>query len=476
MNYLQVGLLLALLGGCNSQETTGPATSPAQMPSAEQGWDIYNGGVYRYGPSIIVNDDGSIDAWFAAEGDRYGERRALFEKEDAHEPIRLTGDDKAAQRFVMDRPFYGLSVICPTWHSASSNLTLSLYQWNTDYGTTVAAAPVAVKDYIAFEDNAELLITMGEHIPAGEYLWMLSNPKDTPGVWKRSQAVTGVTSYLNGVVTEGSFEAWCLLEESGGGLYWDQAAYRRSVDGGKTWTPDQMVLKPTEGTRDHFSICDPGVVKYGDYYYIGYTSTEDPGMVYNHLYMCRGTSPTGPWEKWDGAGWGGSPEPIVTFNGTPTAWGVGEPSMVIVDGTLFLYYSWNDTGDESTTTRVATAPIDREDWPAHLTQHGTAINKSSIHAADHCDVKYRKDLGRFQAIHTASRISAQSHILLWESEDGITFKKVGALPGSLKPYLHNSGWSGDAQGHIDPATPQFIAYAYGPDWGAWKTAWHPLKF
>ncbi|MCM1255880.1 MAG: hypothetical protein NC221_07155, partial [Duncaniella sp.] len=38
---------------------------------AQNGWDIYEAGVYRYGPSFITNDDGSIDAWFAAPGSEY---------------------------------------------------------------------------------------------------------------------------------------------------------------------------------------------------------------------------------------------------------------------------------------------------------------------------------------------------------------------------------------------------------------------
>ena len=38
------------LGGCKSV---------LEIPVVETGWDIYTGGQYRYGPSIIVNKDGS---------------------------------------------------------------------------------------------------------------------------------------------------------------------------------------------------------------------------------------------------------------------------------------------------------------------------------------------------------------------------------------------------------------------------------
>ena len=49
-----------LLSGCGG--------TSLEIPVVEPGWDIYTGGVYRYGPSIIVEKDGSIDAWFAAPG------------------------------------------------------------------------------------------------------------------------------------------------------------------------------------------------------------------------------------------------------------------------------------------------------------------------------------------------------------------------------------------------------------------------
>lgn len=46
-------------------------------PSAQDGWDIFTGSGYRYGPSIIINDDGSIDAWFAAPGDYHHGESAI---------------------------------------------------------------------------------------------------------------------------------------------------------------------------------------------------------------------------------------------------------------------------------------------------------------------------------------------------------------------------------------------------------------
>jgi len=452
------------------------ASTYTDVPGIKTGWDIYTGGVYRYGPSIIINADGSIDGWFAAPGDIFGDRIKNFNDQDTQAATSLTTGASAAQKFSATDPFYAIQVSCPNWASTNSSLTLSLYHWNTDYNTTIAGTAIATVPYTNYNDNQSLEIINESNFPAGDYLWVLSDPSGSAGVWKKSGDKSGITNYFNGEIVNGCYSAWMLANKSSGAAYWDQVAYRHSTDGGVSWTADQMVLKPTEYSRDQLSVCDPGVAKWGGCYYLGYTSTEDSRGTDNHAYVCRSQSPTGPWEKWNGSGWGGLPQPVITYTGDKDFFGAGEPCMVVKNDTLYFYYTWNGGGNEEANTRLATASAKDENWPAHLTYHGTVINKSNIPGADHCDIKYRDDIKKFQAIHTASRMTASSYIVLWESGDGIVFRKVTELRGNLKPYLHNCGWSGDETGHIDPAKQQYISYAYGPNWANWNTFWNPLTF
>ena len=476
------GLIALIAMGCHTADPK--ADRPEEQPGkkgysevfkVKTGWDIYAGDGYRYGPSILANDDGSMDVWFAAPGDIFGTRVPLHAEAGAQTPVNLNGQNTAAQRFSNDRPFFGLSVACPSWGTDNSSLTLSLFEWKGDYAATIAAPALVSYRYESYADNQNLQLKRDGMFPAGEYLWLLDEPSGTAGVWQKEGDLAGVTNYLNGAERKGnSFQAYLMLDASSGGTYWDQAAYRRTTDGGKTWSAEQMALKPTEYSRDQLSICDPGAIKIGNYYYVGYTSTEDLRGLFNHAYVARSTSPTGPWEKWDGNGWGDHPQPVITFNGDADAWGAGEPSMVVNNDTLFFYYTWTDK--DRNETRVATVIASDEQWPAHLKLQGTAVDKTDIVGADHCDVKYRTDLKRYQAIHTASRLTANSYIILWESMDGIHFSKKAELRDHLEPYLHNCGWSGDIHGHLDPEKPQFLAYAYGPDWADWKTKWHPIDF
>ena len=469
---------IVLLVACKSasspaEVTDQPSETYNTVPGVKAGWDIYTGGVYRYGPSIIINSDGSIDAWFAAPGDLFGDKVKNFNDLDPQVAISLSTSFTAAQKFSATEPFYAIQVACPNWASTNSSLTLSLYQWKSDYNSTVSSPAISSVPFVNYNDNQNLSISNENKFPAGDYLWALSNPSGSAGVWKKSGIINGVTNYLNGEIVTGNYTSWMLMNKSSGNAYWDQVAYRRSVDNGVSWSDDQMVLKPTEYSRDQLSVCDPGVAKWGGYYYLGYTSTEDSRGTDNHVYVCRSLSPVGPWAKWNGSGWGGTPQPVVTYTDSPDYFGAGEPCMVVKNDTLFLYYSWNTN---ITTTRMATASASDANWPAHLKDRGTVINKSNITGADHCDIKYRDDLRKFQAIHTASRMTSASYIVLWESTDGLNFRKVAEIRDKLNPYLHNCGWSGDETGHLNPGKQQYISYAYGPNWANWKTAWHPLNF
>lgn len=440
------------------------------------GWNIYSGGAYRYGPSIIINDDGSIDAWFAAPGASYGKNHELSNTTGTSTAEGIYGDKTVAQKFTADIPFWGVSVTSPNWNGNPCGLTLSLYEWNGDtYREVVAQEPIASARFDNYADGQNLILSNDDKFPAGTYLWVLSDGKtQQSGVWLVDGEVSGVTSYRDGTPVSGNWRARWTEEKTTGETFWDQASYQRSTDGGRTWSEEVMTLLPTEFSSDHFSVCDPGVAYWNGYYYIGYTSTENPGMTENYAYVARGQNPDGPWEKWNGNGWGGDPEPVVVFDGTPTQFGAGEPSIVVLDDTIYFYYSWCDG---SVTTRVATASTNDPNWPGNLVHHGTAIDKSGVDGADHSDVKYREDIGKFQAINTASRMTANGYIMLWQSDDGLKFEKIAEIRDNIMPGCHNCGWSGDRQGHIRSGQQQYIAYAYGiGTWGVWNTRWAKINW
>ena len=263
---------------------------------------------------------------------------------------------------------------------------------------------------------------------------------------------------------DGTMDAWFAMTGCGS-QQWDWISYKHSADGGKTWSEEKCVLQPTPDSYDHYSCCDPGVIYFNGYYYIGYTSTVNANMCDNCIFVARSENPDGPFEKWNGSGWGGDkPMPIVFFSEPQNLWGHGEISFVELNGTLYMYYTLSGASGHSTQVSIANA-LD-ENWPATIEYKGIAVNGGSN---DSLDVKYVEEYGKFLAICTDDRLTTNSYLSFFESNDGITFEQVDIVKKNVYHYCHNSGMAGTKNGHITADMPTFAAYAYGPDWGVWNT-------
>jgi hypothetical protein len=279
------------------------------------------------------------------------------------------------------------------------------------------------------------------------------------------------------VNSDGSDDMWTCSPGSGGPA--DFIRYRHSTDNGHTWSADQIVLQPTAGSADSFSTCDPGVVEFGGYYYLSYTSTTSTSGRNNQVFVARSSSATGPFTKWNGTGWGGSPSPFITYTGDPSLYGIGEPSLVVVGTTLYIYYTFLGAVNQ---TRVATASTMNANWPSAVTDRGVAYNRPgpagdvNTLAEDSLDVKWVPALNKFIGVAVFNRLAAPSYIKLYESSDGFTFVEDPLTDGDRKTYAHNVGITGDASGHLDFNAANFISYAYGPNWGDWPLRLSPINF
>jgi len=265
---------------------------------------------------------------------------------------------------------------------------------------------------------------------------------------------------------DGSMDAW-FASNGNSGSEWDWITYRHFD--GEDWSSEKVVLRPSVGTKDHYSVCDPGVIYFDGYYYLGYTSTENAtyGGVENNIYVARSENPDGPFEKWNGEGWGGNPMPIVSYLDADLNWGAGEISFVIVHDKLYCYYTW--INEEGSFTKLSTAPLE-ENWPANLKGKGNVIYK--VNGQGSVDVAYNDEFEKFIAVCTEYSFQEISTLAVYESDDGKTFIQVDALEG-IEEYAHNLGISKKPDGHIDVDDELIIGYAYskqaGDPWGKWST-------
>lgn len=272
---------------------------------------------------------------------------------------------------------------------------------------------------------------------------------------------------------DGTIDAW-FARNGNNSTEWDWISYRHFD--GETWSDEEVVLKPTKKSKDHYSVCDPGVIYFNGYYYLGYTSTENStnGGVENCIYVARSENPNGPFEKWNGKSWGKKPEPIIVYDEDDLCWGAGEISFVIVDEELYCYYTWIDS--TGTYTKLAVANL-CNDWPTTLIEKGTVITK--INGQGSCDVAYNDEYGKFLAFCSENSFQEDSLIALYESNDGINFIQVARIDTNVMKYCHNLGISKSVEGHINMDDDVIIGYAYSKEdymiWGKWATRFHHAK-
>ena len=241
---------------------------------------------------------------------------------------------------------------------------------------------------------------------------------------------------------------------------WDWITYRHYD--GKNWSKEKIVLQPSGGDLDCYSTCDPAVICFGGYYYLGYTSTicSTDGGINNNIFVARSKNPDGPFEKWNGKGWGGDPWPLIHFEENNTSWGAGEPSFVIADDRLYIYYSWNCP--EGFLLKLSTAEL-TENWPLTVQYEGVVDGKYG----DSVDVCFNEKLHKFIGVNVEGFLSDNSGLRFMESDDGINFTESGVLKEHVSQFAHSCGIAKQPNGHIDLDKDLLIGYAYGKKWGQW---------
>ncbi len=273
----------------------------------------------------------------------------------------------------------------------------------------------------------------------------------------------------------------------------DCISYCRSEDNGLSFSKETLALCATPNSKDDLSVCDPDVFFYDGYYYLGYTSTINNTLdgICNNVFLARSKDPEGPYKKWDGAGWSDYPEPILYYDGLSAGWGIGEPSFVVLDDTLYLFATVDGyTADylRLRTTQLWTVSLSDKNWPAHFESKGCALNRTDTPTdndsvsendpekyifsdCDSLDVVYYEPGHRFLALATNRRFKSNSCLVCFESEDGLNFSRITELNTNVFCGCHNCGLGGDAQGHLRRDTPRFLSYAYSGNvstrWGIW---------
>ena len=119
-----------------------------------------------------------------------------------------------SQSFTATNPFEGIAVLCSSSGLADATVQLSLYRWNTATQTIIGDALVS-RLHENYADNTALEVSAasGSKFPAGDYLWVLEQPKGHVRVYYTTGDVTNVANYRNGQsITGVSYNAYLVTE------------------------------------------------------------------------------------------------------------------------------------------------------------------------------------------------------------------------------------------------------------------------
>lgn len=506
-----VVLLMVQLSGCGSMPDPEPISKKYAKPTevigagvpvmSAEGMSIYTpeDGMFRFAGTVFANADGTMSAWYSTPGGSTGTlpaRVSLNGPGAGGGPYPMHGaKQNGAIKFTFKKDFYGWAVRCPGWSKNTACFAFKLYSWSSDYQTTLGTTPLAAVDFMEYIDNSWLEInasnggytdaTGNDKFPAGTYLIYMERIAADAGCWGGGLG-DGMTTWYNGSVLSGtaSYDNAVQYVSPADISFASQARYYKAPKVGITteWTgnKDKIMVAPTSGKADKFYAKELSVVKAGDYYYMAYTGSQTVKEITdNNVFVARskGADST-KWEKWNGTGWGGDPAPVITtaLSEEGKYYGVGQPSMVIKDGTLYIYYTYCDDASGIYNTHMATATATDENWPAALTDKGMVIDRSTMSNTDGVSVVYAEELGKFLAICGVNIDAASSYMAVWESADGMTgWTQTGTLVTNIRVYAKYPRFVTNSEGHVTSAA-HFIIYQYGTARGTYKSWMVPFKF
>ena len=88
-----------------------------------------------------------------------------------------------------------------TYTDSVNKIQAKAYVWNTDYATTVAAAPIATANFVDHQDNQNFIFTLPNDLSAeGEILFVVAYLEGATGLtpWNATEKAEGVTYFQNG--------------------------------------------------------------------------------------------------------------------------------------------------------------------------------------------------------------------------------------------------------------------------------------
>ena len=175
----------------------------------------------------------------------------------SHSPLQVSSGTTVGVRMSLGAPFNKLTMCMPTWSTSDSSATLALYKWQTDFETTIAAQPVASKDFQNLRDNAHNALSFDE-MPAGEYLFCVQNVTGKVGIWTMKSNVSKGYLYNDGLELQNDTEISVYFTKTPAEPFFPVTSMADAIDGNHT-PPDEYVIPADSLLNTHKVMPDTWV-------------------------------------------------------------------------------------------------------------------------------------------------------------------------------------------------------------------------
>jgi hypothetical protein len=251
---------------------------------------------------------------------------------------------------------------------------------------------------------------------------------------------------------------------SGGNIFpaWDYIRYVNSIDGGQTWSSPIDMLHATAFNGMDLGACDPSVVFFQGFYYMFYGAaiTTAPNVFQTVIQVARANAVTGPYLTYTQRGtWDNTPtdpqiivKPFSTRLQQPSGYGAGQPSVVVLNGKLLMWYT-----DDSL---YVTQNGDFEPFHLYMLQSSDPVTwtpdpnqQTNIVGQDSPDIKYDPVHNQFVATWVGNMFTPQANLVRAFSSDGLTWSSTQTVISarSFLPFTNNAGATADETGHLLPS-------------------------
>ncbi|MBP5672645.1 MAG: hypothetical protein J6X49_09660 [Victivallales bacterium] len=119
-------------------------------------------------------------------------------------PIPIAGADQTiGQQLIVNAPFTGFAFAMPTYLHNGGSCKLSVFQWAGDFVKTLRGKALHEKVIEGLVDNSRNWLEFPA-LPAGEYLFLISEPRGSVGCWAAGgEPVSGGNKYETGIGSKG---------------------------------------------------------------------------------------------------------------------------------------------------------------------------------------------------------------------------------------------------------------------------------